>query len=115
MPDVPNPPRPLTGRRPLTRPRLFSQWLPPERQSFPCHPRMPAMLLVDHDQPLQFWEYHCAARGCDWLYRFTKRDDWLSWEPIDGFTVPASKRPYGEPIDPAAVLKRLIRERRPAA
>jgi hypothetical protein len=19
-------------------------------------------------------------------YRFTKRDDWLSWEPIDGFT-----------------------------
>ncbi len=73
------------------------------------------MLRVDHDQPLQFWEYHCAARGCDWLYRFTKRDDWLSWEPIDGFTVPASKQPYGEPIDPAAVLERLIRERRPAA
>ena len=47
--------------------------------------------------------------------RFAKRDDWLSWEPIDGFTVPASKRPSGEPIDPAAVLERLIRERRPAA
>ena len=115
MTDEPHLPPPLIGRRPLTRSRMFSLWLPPERQPFPCHPRMPAMLLMDPDQPLQFWEDRCAAHGCDRLYRFTKREGWLSWEPIDGFTVPASHRAHGEAIDTKAVMERLIRERRPAA
>ena len=111
MPD----PDHLSGRRPLTRPRLFSMWLPPERQPFPCHTRMPAMLLMDFEQPLQFWEWPCPAAECDRLYRFTKRDGWLSWEPISSMTGSASTAQHSNPVNTAAVTERLIREGRPAA
>ena len=94
---------------------MFSSWLPPERQPFPCHARMPAMLVIDHDQPLQYWEYPCQALGCANLFRFTKDDGWLSWEPIDGFTVPDSTLPWSHSIDAFAVLHRRLRDRRPAA
>lgn len=81
-------PDPLRGRRPLRRPTLLTLSLAPEAQPFPCHPRMPAMLIVDTDISLQYWNYPCQARGCDYVYRFTKQDGWLSWEPIDDYTDP---------------------------
>lgn len=73
------------------------------------------MLLLDHDQPLEFWEYPCQAVGCEQLFRFTKEDGQLSWEPIDGFTTPDSPDPWSQPVDALAVINRRIRERRPAA
>jgi hypothetical protein len=76
---------------------------------------MPAMLLLDFRVSLQYWEHPCPATGCDFLYRFTKRDGFLSWEPIDGYTVPDSGQQWSEPVDTIAVIERLIREGRPAA
>jgi len=76
---------------------------------------MPAMLIVDPDAPLEFWEYPCQAVGCDYVYRFTKQNGWLSWEPIESLTVPDSRLPWSHPVDAFAILERRLRERRRAA
>jgi len=73
------------------------------------------MLLIDFEQSLEFWEWPCPADGCTSLYRFTKRDGWLSWEPIVSMTDSAPNGHYSKPVDTVAVTERLIREGRPAA
>ena len=58
------------------------------------------MLFVDHDRSVQRWEVACTALDCDRLYRFTKRDGWLSWEPIESLAPATSKEMLREPVLP---------------
>lgn len=77
---------------------------------------MPAMLFVDHDRSVQSWEYACTGRDCGRLYRFTKHDGWLRWEPIESLTTvsgPLVGRSSEPDTDP--VTKRLTAEAQPAA
>jgi hypothetical protein len=58
---------------------------------------------------VQSWEFACTGHECDRLYRFTKYDDWLAWEPIES---PTSNPLLGRPPEPDtdAVTERLTAE-----
>lgn len=60
---------------------------------FPCHPRMLAGLILDVALGYQVWEQACPA--CGRLWRFTRSERLVRWEPIRHLLDPTGEQTVG--------------------
>lgn len=107
---IPPPGIPRTGRMVLPSHRALG-WTDPEIRYdpfFPCHPdTTPVFLLSNVNDTLEYWEHPCPE--CLTIWRFCKNGgDWI-WQPIQSYT--DRSRPYAQPVDPIAVMRRLADEK----